>query len=111
MPTKLDQIIESIGQAYQGQIMACGRNYVEVNIGQAAARMGHPELEAQYKTVYAVVPLKTPQPGMKVRIDGRTFVDYALFDSGVAVPGYIAGETSQPHTTYVPNDSMICNFT
>ena len=48
---------------------------------------------------------------MKVRIDGRTFVNYALFDSGVAVPGYIVKDASLPHRTYIPNDSMICNFT
>lgn len=111
MDTKLDRIIDSISNEYRGQIMACARNYVEVNIGKAAARLGHPELEEQYKTAFAVVPLKSPQPGMKVRIDGRTFVNYALFDSGVAVPGYIAQGTSRPHTTYIPNDSMICNFT
>ena len=29
---------------------------------------------------------------MKVRIDGRTFVDYASFDSGLAAPGYVARE-------------------
>ena len=46
-----------------------------------------------------------------MRIDGRTFVNYAHFDSGVAVPGYITKDVSMPHRTYIPNDSMICNFT
>jgi hypothetical protein len=27
---------------------------------------------------------------MKVRIDGRTFVNYAQYDSGIVVPGYVA---------------------
>jgi hypothetical protein len=111
METQLDRIINNISEEYKNDIMACARNYVEVNIGQAAERMGHPELKEKYKAAYAVVPLKTPKPGMKVRIDGRTFVNYALFDSGVAVPGYLVNDVSLPHTTYIPNDSMICNFT
>jgi hypothetical protein len=111
MKTELDLIIDNISEAYKDEIMACARNYVEVDIGLAAERMGHPELKEKYKAVYAVVPLKAPKPGMKVRIDGRTFVNYALFDSGVAVPGYLVDDVSLPHTTYIPNDSMICNFT
>ena len=111
MKTKLDQIIDTISKEYQDDIMACARNYIEVNIGETAERMGHPELKQKYAAVYAVVPLKAPKPGMKVRIDGRTFVNYALFDSGVAVPGYIAQDASLPRRTYIPNDSMICNFT
>lgn len=111
MQTKLDEIINTIGEAYKDDIMACARNYVEVNIGEAAEKMGHPELKEKYKAVFAVVPLKTPKPGMKVRIDGRTFVNYALFDTGVAVPGYVVKDASLPYRTYIPNDSMICNFT
>ena len=111
MKTELDRIIEKIGRDYQNDIMACARNYVEVDIGQAAEQMGHPELKAKYRDVFAVVPLKAPKPGMKVRIDGRTFVNYALFDPGVAIPGYIVKDASMPHQTYIPNDSMICNFT
>ncbi|MGD8267114.1 MAG: hypothetical protein PVG19_03675 [Desulfobacterales bacterium] len=111
MKTELDKIIEKIGQDYKNDIMTCARNYVEVDLGQAAEQMGRPELKAKYRQIYAVVPLKAPKPGMKVRIDGRTFVNYALFESGVAVPGYIARDASLPHQTYIPNDSMICNFT
>ena len=111
MKTELDSIIEKIGQDYEDDIMACARNYVEVDIGQTAEQMGHPELKAKYRDVFAVVPLKAPKPGMKVRIDGRTFVNYALFDPGVAVPGYIVKDASMPYQTYIPNDSMICNFT
>jgi hypothetical protein len=111
MKTKLDKIINTISEKYKDEIMACARNYVEVNIGDTAEQMGHPELKKKYAAVYAVVPLKAPKPGMKVRIDGRTFVNYALFDSGVAVPGYIAQDASLPYQAYIPNDSMICNFT
>ncbi len=111
MKTELDEIIEKIGQDFKGDVMACARNYIEVDIGKAAEQMGHPELKAKYNEVYAVVPLKAPKPGMKVRIDGRTFVNYALFESGVALPGYVVKDASLPYQTYIPNDSMICNFT
>ncbi len=111
MKTELDKIIEKIGQDFKNDIMACARNYVEVDIGKAAEKIGHPELKDKYHQVYAVVPLRAPRPGMKVRIDGRTFVNYALFESGVALPGYIVRDASLPHQTYIPNDSMICNFT
>ena len=63
------------------------------------------------KTTRAVVPLKGPQAGMKVRIDGRTFVNYAEDTSGIAVPGYLAREANREFRTFVPQDSMICNFT
>ena len=88
-----------------------GRNYVEVNIGQRAGSLGFSELAKRSRDAYAVVPLKAPQPGMKVRIDGRTFVNYAQDRSGIAVPGYLVSNDDQSWKTYVPLDSMICNFT
>ena len=72
--------------------------------------MGYPELKERYANVNAIVPMKDPVEGMKVRIDGRTFVDYAQFESGVAVPGYVARDAGIPYITYIPNDSMILNF-
>lgn len=48
---------------------------------------------------------------MKVRIDGCTFISYAQFDSGVAVPGYVANEAGLSHHCYTAQDSMILNFT
>ena len=47
---------------------------------------------------------------MKVRVDGRTFVNYAQFESGIAVPNYVAGQVDLPHIAYIAKDSMICNF-
>ena len=58
----------------------------------------------------AIIPLKKPVGGMKVRIDGRTFVNYAQYDTGVVVPGYGAKEAGLPFETFIPNDSMILNF-
>lgn len=47
---------------------------------------------------------------MKVRIDGRTFVQYRQFDSGVVVPGHVAQQSGLSHKSYQANDSMILNF-
>ena len=60
---------------------------------------------------YAIVPLKHPVSGMKVRIDGRTFVNYAQFESGVVVPNFIARDAGLSYKTFIPHDSMVCNFT
>jgi hypothetical protein len=63
----------------------------------------------RYSNAWAVIPLKEPVSGMKVRIDGRTFINYARFDSGVAVPGYVAGGTTLNHPSYTAQDSMVLN--
>jgi hypothetical protein len=47
---------------------------------------------------------------MKVRIDGRTFINYAQFESGVVAPHYVASQVDLPHRAYIAKDSMICNF-
>jgi hypothetical protein len=83
---------------------------MEVNLAEQARKLGYGDLIEKYGTASAIVPLKNPQPGMKVRIDGRTFVNYAEYDSGIAVPGYLAKASGMNYRTFVPNDSMICNF-
>jgi len=45
-----------------------------------------------------------------VRIDGRTFANYAQFESGIVVPNYIARQVDLPQRPYTAQDSMICNF-
>ena len=107
---KLDKVIESIGAEYESFIEKGARHYIEVSIGRQAEKLGFSELTERYGKVYAIVPLHAPRRGMKVRIDGRTFVNYAEFPSGIAVPGYLARETGRPYKTFIPNDSMICNF-
>jgi hypothetical protein len=111
MNKKLGNVLELIGKKYRSKIMKGSRHYLEVNIAECADQLGHTEIKKKYGQTYAIVPLKSPQKGMKVRIDGRTFVDYAEFESGIAVPGYLAREAGQSYKTFVPNDSMICNFT
>jgi len=110
MATELDTIIAGIDEEFKSMIGAESRNYLEVNIGNRAEALGYAELKEKFKDACAIVPLRHPVKGMKVRIDGRTFVQYAQFDSGLAVPGYVARESQRPHRRFVARDSMILNF-
>ncbi len=110
MKDQLENVLAKIGESYRDNIEKESRYYVEVDIGKQAERLGYSDIKDRYSNVFAIVPLKNPFPGMTVRIDGRTFVDYALYDSGIAVPGYVAKDAGLPHTPFVPNHSMILNF-
>jgi hypothetical protein len=110
MNDKLRGVLDHIETEYEEKIQRGSRHYVEVSIGQQASALGFTDLGERYEKTFAVVPLREPQRGMKVRIDGRTFVDYAEYDSGIAVPGYLAREVGSGYRTFVPQDSMICNF-
>lgn len=109
MNKKLIELLDRIGESHREMIEPNARHYKEVSVGRLAEEMGHVELAEQFKDAYAVVPLKAPVAGMKVRIDGRTFVDYRRHGSGIAVPGYVARAAGQTYPTFVPNDSMILN--
>lgn len=111
MTDYLGEVLTKIGEDYQENISKNSRHYLEINIAQKAAELGLSEPDSGYNNVFAIVPLKHPVNGMKVRIDGRTFVNYAQFDSGVVVPNYIASRVDLPYSSYVAKDSMICNFT
>lgn len=111
MNAKLNEVLDIIGEEFKGKIQKGSRHYLEVSIGKQAEKLGHADLKEKYNNTYAIVPLKAPQKGMKVRIDGRTFVKYAEHTSGIAVPGYLARESGRSFKAFVPDDSMICNFT
>ena len=111
MTDKLKGVLAHIETAYKDKIQRGARNYLEVSIGRQASALGYADLGERYGKTFAVVPLRAPQKGMKVRIDGRTFVNYAEYDSGIVVPGFLAREVGQPYRTFVPQDSMICNYT
>ena len=111
MDKNLDQVIEWISRTHKDHIDRTGRHYMEVSIGTAAEKLGFADLAEKYQNAWAVVPLKKPMAGMKVRIDGRTFVNYAQFDSGVAVPGYVTGDTGLCHHPYEAQHSMVLNCT
>ena len=103
-------MLNTIGEEYKSKIQKGSRHYLEVSIGKQAEKLGHADLKVKFKDTYAIVPLKVPQQGMKVRIDGRTFVNYAEHPSGIAVPGYLAKEAGRSFKNFVPNDSKIFNF-
>ena len=110
MDKSLAEVMKKIGNDFRDKILSGSRFYLEVNIGEQAAKYGHGELGKKYHDKYAIVPLKHPVSGMKVRIDGRTFVNYAQFESGVVVPNFIARDAGISYKTFIPYESMICNF-
>jgi hypothetical protein len=110
MNKKLYKILQSIADEYKSEISGNAGNYIEVDIGKQAEAIGYPDLKEKYNHVNAVVPIRQPVKGMKVRIDGRTFVNYAQYDSGIAVPGYVAKDAGIPYQAFIANDSMILNF-
>ena len=108
---KLKELLDRIAEVYRPMILKGSRHYLEVNVAKQAKMLGYADLTEKYKDTWVIVPLKSPQKGMKVRIDGRTFVNYAEHASGIAVPGHLAREAGRSFKSFVPNDSMICNFT
>ena len=110
MMNHLSEVLTRIGEDYQEHICDDSRHYLEINLAQKASELGFSEVKKRFRSVYAIVPLKHPISGMKVRIDGRTFVNYAQFESGIVVPHYVARQVDLPHRAYIAKDSMICNF-
>ena len=110
MENHLDHVIAKIESQYREFIASNSRHYIEVEIGKEAEALGYGDLKSLYNGVFAVVPLKKALRGMKVRIDGRTFVNYAQFESGIAVPGYVAKNSQMLTKAFTPEDSMILNF-
>ena len=110
MDNRINKLLKHVEEKYGGIIQRGARHYLEVNLAEQARKLGFADLGEKYKTACAIIPLKAPQRGMKVRIDGRTFVNYVEYDSGMAVPGYLAKASGRTFRTFVPSDSMICNF-
>ena len=110
MNNSLSEVLNKIGEDYKDNIRDDSRHYLEISIARKAAEMGLTEVKERYSDDYAIVPLKHPVAGMKVRIDGRTFINYAQFKSGVVVPHHIAKQVNLQQRAYVAQDSMICNF-
>ena len=110
MANNLSTVLSKIGDEYKEHILDDSRFYMEVSIARKADELGFVDIRECYKDAYAIIPLKHPLSGMKVRIDGRTFVNYSQFDSGVVVPQYVANRVDLPQKAYVAHDNMICNF-
>ena len=110
MDERLNHTLNRIGETYKFQTQEGSRHYLEVSIGEQAGQLGYADLEDRFKNTHAIVLLKSPQKGMKVRIDGRTFVNYREFATGIAVPGTVVQAEGQRFKPFIPRDSMICNF-
>ena len=110
MNNKLHEVLARIGECYKDSISRDSRFYIEINIGKQAEDLGFGDMNSNYGEVDAIVPLKNPVNGMKVRVDGRTFVNYAQFESGIVVPKYVAKNAGLSYKSFVPNDSMILNY-
>jgi hypothetical protein len=110
MNNSLSEVLNQIGEDFKDNILDDSRHYLEVSIARKAAELGFSEVKERCSDVYAIIPLKHPLEGMKVRIDGRTFINYAQFQSGVVVPHHVAKQVNLPQRAYVAKDSMICNF-
>ncbi|MGD9369346.1 MAG: hypothetical protein PVH87_26795 [Desulfobacteraceae bacterium] len=110
MNDHLDKTLQAIEKTYADHISSGGRNYIEVDIGATAGKLGFKDMEQKYRKVFAVVPVKQARKALKVRIDGRTFVNYGKLPSGVAIPGYVIQRSNLSYKTFLPNDSMILNF-
>ena len=111
MKNMLSEVLAKISDDYKENIQDDSRYYLEISLAQKAAELGFSEVKEHYRNAHAIVPLKRPVNGMKVRVDGRTFVNYYQFENGIVVPNYVASQVGLPHRTYVAKDSMICNFT
>jgi hypothetical protein len=110
MGNEVAYVLTKIGEDFRDEISHEARHYLEIDIGKEAEKLGYSDIMEKYHDANAVVPLKKPVKGMKVRIDARTFVNYAQFESGIVVPGYVAREAGLPYRPYEANDSMIRNF-
>lgn len=110
MTEQLNAVIDTIAKKYENHIRGDSRYYLDVSIAEKAGEMGYSAVKEKYKNIVAIVPIKQPTKGMKVRVDGRTFVNYAQFESGVVVPNHVARQTGITYKAYVPWDSMIYNY-
>ena len=110
MDNHIDELLKHVEETFGSIIQRGARHYLEVNLADQARKLGFEDFGEKYKTACAIIPLKAPQRGMKVRIDGRTFVNYAEYDSGMVVPEYLAKASGRNFRAFIPNDSMICNF-
>ncbi|MDY6832102.1 MAG: hypothetical protein SWC96_09735 [Thermodesulfobacteriota bacterium] len=75
MNASIDTILTTIGDTYKDRIDPRARHYLEINIGKQAEAMGLSGLPEHLLAASAIVPLKAPASGMKVRVDGRTLND------------------------------------
>ena len=110
MSNELSEILTKIGEEFREEISKESRIFLEVDIGKQAEKLGYSNIVEKYRGVDAVVPLKNTVDGLKVMIDGRTFVNYAQLESGVVIPGYIAKDAALPYKSYEAHESIVRVF-
>jgi len=110
MSNELGEILTKIGEVFKEEISKESGIFLEVDIGKQAEKLGYSNIVEKYRGVDAVVPLKHTVDGMKVMIDGRTFVNYAQLESGIVIPGYIAKEAALPYKRYEAHESIVRVF-
>lgn len=110
MNRQLKKVLEYIKNEYNHKALTGARHYLNVDIGKAALKIGLKKLHDNYEGSEVIVSLKEPLPGMKVRIDGRTFTNYAEYADGFSVPEHIAIKSGLPFKKYSANSSMILNY-
>ncbi len=110
MSNELSEVLTRIGDDYKEDISEESGTYLELDIGKQAEKLGYSDIAEKYRGVEAVVPLKRTLDGMKVMIDGRTFVGYAQLETGVVIPGYIAREAALPNKHYEAPESIVRVF-
>jgi hypothetical protein len=106
----IDDVLRVVEEEFREEMEPTSRFFVDVDLGRTAARLGLQDPEGILSGVEAVVPLRRLRGGMRVRVDGRTFVDYAQCDSGLAVPGYVARRAGLRFRPYRALDSMVRMF-
>jgi hypothetical protein len=100
MSNKLSDVLTHMAHEYRDEISSDSEIYLELDIGKEAEKLGYSDIAERYAGVEAVVPLKRTLDGMKVMIDGRTFVDYEQLETGVVIPGHVAKEATLPSKHY-----------
>ena len=69
MENTLKKILSFIGERYREKIEPDSPHYLEVELGRQAEELGYESMRDEYRKVGVVVPIKHPEPGMKVMID------------------------------------------
>ncbi len=110
MQNNLVAVIHTIEEQYRNSLSAASRNYLEVDLGKEGGRLGYADIHENFRGINVIVPIKEAVDGMKVMIDGRTFVKYVQFESGVAMPEYVAGQAGLSGKPYIANEDMVLNF-
>ena len=100
MSNELIKVLAHMADEYKDDISRDSGVYLELDIGKEAEKLGYPDIAEKYAGAEAVVPLSHTPDGMKVMIDGRTFVNYEQLETGVVIPGHVAKDAALPSKHY-----------